>query len=84
MASEVMQGVLRVGRAVDAALEPDGMNLITSAGRAAEQTVFHAHLHVVPRWADDGFGKIWPPENAAAEALKTDAAARIRDECAAP
>lgn len=62
LAAELMTGVLRVGDAVNAALKPEGMNLITSAGSAAEQTVFHLHLHVVPRWARDGFGCIWPIE----------------------
>ena len=52
--------MLRVGRAIRASLEPDGLNLITSAGETAEQTVYHLHLHVVPRWKKDGFGPIWP------------------------
>ena len=59
-ASALMSAVIQVGRAIDGALHPDGMNLISSAGRAAEQSVFHLHLHVVPRWRDDGFGEIWP------------------------
>lgn len=50
----------QIGKAVRCALQPDGLNLITSAGTAAEQTVFHVHLHVVPRWRRDGFGHIWP------------------------
>jgi histidine triad (HIT) family protein len=62
LAATLMGAVLRVGRAIQMALQPDGMNLITSAGSAAEQTVFHLHLHVVPRWRQDEFGKIWPIE----------------------
>lgn len=62
MGDALMRAVLRVGRAIDSALNPDGMNLITSAGRVAEQTLFHVHLHLVPRWRDDGFGRIWPPD----------------------
>ena len=50
------------GRAIERALSPDGMNLITSRGQAAEQTVPHVHLHVVPRWADDPVDQIWPPK----------------------
>jgi histidine triad (HIT) family protein len=61
-AGELAAACLSVGRAVQRALMPQGMNLITSAGTAAEQTVFHLHLHVVPRWANDGFGTIWPPK----------------------
>jgi len=40
------------GRAVDK-LDADGVNLLNSTGRAAWQTVFHFHVHVVPRYADD-------------------------------
>lgn len=58
--AHVMRAVVRVGQAIAEALVPDGMNLISSAGSAAEQTVFHVHLHVVPRWERDGFGQIWP------------------------
>src|SRR5690348_2219107 len=39
--AELFNAVSRVGKAIRAALSPDGMNLITSAGKAAEQTVFH-------------------------------------------
>jgi len=40
----LMQAVIRVGHAIDTALRPDGLNLISSAGQAASQTVFHLHL----------------------------------------
>jgi len=78
IARELMAGVQRVGRAIRTALATDGMNLITSAGETAEQTVFHVHLHVVPRWADDGFGRIWPLESPVTPREERDAAARIR------
>jgi diadenosine tetraphosphate (Ap4A) HIT family hydrolase len=80
-ATELIAAVMRVGRAINVALEPEGMNVITSSGLAAEQTVFHLHLHIVPRWRRDGF-KIWPPERPLAEALKEEAAERIRSACA--
>jgi histidine triad (HIT) family protein len=78
MGRELMAAAIEVGRAIKSALEPDGMNLITSAGAAAEQTVSHLHLHVVPRWDDDGFGEIWPPKKHIKWATKHDAAAQIR------
>lgn len=40
------------GRAV-AALKADGVNLLNCAGADAWQTVFHFHLHVIPRYRDD-------------------------------
>jgi histidine triad (HIT) family protein len=73
--------VVDVGTAVRRALQPDGMNLITSAGAAAEQTVFHLHLHVVPRWDDDGFGRIWPAKGRMAQADVDDAVDRVRRAC---
>lgn len=81
LAAELMSAVVRVGRAVDRALNPEGMNLITSAGETAEQTVFHLHLHVVPRWKRDGFGKIWPLEDTYEDAELGDVADRIRSAC---
>lgn len=63
-AGELGRAARHVGRAILRALEPEGMNLITSAGTAAEQTVAHVHLHVLPRWADDAVAPIWPAKRA--------------------
>ena len=52
--------VLRVSHAVRDALQPEGLNVIQSSGSAASQTVPHLHVHVLPRWADDAVGDIWP------------------------
>lgn len=43
----------RTGRAVKEALGCDGINILQNNGEAAGQTVFHLHLHVVPRWTGD-------------------------------
>ncbi len=77
----LMGAVIRVGRAIEAALKPEGMNLITSAGKTAEQTVFHLHLHLVPRWSKDGFGKIWPTGDRYEDANLDGVAERIRAAC---
>lgn len=52
--------VLRVATALRAAVTPDGLNIIQSNGVAATQTVPHLHVHLVPRWAADAMGPIWP------------------------
>lgn len=52
--------VLRVAAALRAAVTPDGLNIIQSNGVAATQTVPHLHVHLVPRWAADAMGPIWP------------------------
>jgi histidine triad (HIT) family protein len=36
-------------------LDADGVNLLQNTGRVAGQAVFHFHLHVIPRYAGDGF-----------------------------
>jgi diadenosine tetraphosphate (Ap4A) HIT family hydrolase len=45
--------VIEIRRALDAALHPDGYNVGFNAGLVAGQTVMHAHLHVIPRYAGD-------------------------------
>ncbi|WP_432573594.1 HIT family protein [Kineococcus sp. SYSU DK005] len=40
-------------------LRPEGINLFLNDGEAAFQTVFHVHLHVLPRYSGDG----WPVES---------------------
>ncbi|MCZ4562351.1 HIT family protein [Rhodococcus sp. IEGM 1401] len=52
--------VFRVGHTLARAvrhsdLRADGANLVINDGKAAFQTVFHLHLHVVPRWHRDRF-----------------------------
>lgn len=63
-AQRLFRTVLLVGNALRAVLEPDGMNVINSAGAAASQSVFHTHVHLVPRRPGDTMGPIWPPKGA--------------------
>ena len=44
----------RVGRACLEALDADGFHLGLNNGKAARQVVFHAHVHIIPRWHGDG------------------------------
>jgi histidine triad (HIT) family protein len=78
-----MQAVIHVGQAIRKALRPEGMNLISSAGQAASQTVFHHHLHLVPRWPGDPIETIWPPSPRLDGGLLDQTAAAIRDAYAA-
>jgi histidine triad (HIT) family protein len=56
-----MAAVQRLTRRIDEALEPDGFNVLNSCRAAAWQTVFHFHLHVIPRYADDPLKLPWVP-----------------------
>jgi len=50
----VFRSVQRVSRALREGLEPDGLNVLQSNGAAALQTVFHYHVHLIPRYHGDG------------------------------
>ncbi len=50
-------------------LGADGVNLLNSCGRAAWQTVFHFHLHVIPRYDNDPLRLPWSPEPGVGDAL---------------
>jgi histidine triad (HIT) family protein len=49
----------KVSKALRAALKPDGLNVLQANGAAAFQSVFHFHLHLIPRWTKDGKGFDW-------------------------
>ena len=54
--ARMMEVAMRVAASVRASdLKPDGLNFFLADGAAAGQSVFHVHLHVVPRHVGDGF-----------------------------
>lgn len=76
-AAAVMQTAQRVAQAVRAAFDPPGLTLLQANGREGDQTVFHFHMHVVSRHADDGIALSWPRKDPPADVLQ-DYAARLR------
>jgi len=59
-----MQAARRVVDRMRATLEPAGFNILHNIGRAAWQSIFHFHVHVVPRYVDDPLELPWVPEPA--------------------
>ena len=51
----------RIGKHMKEKLGCDGLNLVQNNGEAAGQTVFHFHLHLIPRYKDDGVQLAWTP-----------------------
>ena len=56
-----MLAARRLAARMQQTLEPDGFNILNSCGSAAWQTVFHFHVHVVPRYDDDPLKLPWVP-----------------------
>ena len=59
-AAALMRAAWKIARAVQAAFAPDGITVLQANGAAGWQTVPHAHLHVLPRYLNDGVDLTWP------------------------
>jgi histidine triad (HIT) family protein len=64
----------RLARGARERLGADGVNLLNSNGAAAWQTVFHFHLHVIPRYAGDPLRLPWVPGPGDTDDIKAAAA----------
>ena len=74
LAAAVFRTAARVARAAQKAYAPEGLTLYQANGVAAGQTVFHFHLHLVPRYGHDGLRLTWPVKNPPREQLEANAA----------
>ncbi|MBO4873347.1 MAG: HIT family protein [Lachnospiraceae bacterium] len=66
----VMKVGAKIGAAQMKAFGYDGFNLIQNNGEAAGQSVFHFHLHVIPRKAGDGAVGLWKPGSTTPEEMR--------------
>ena len=75
-ASKIFTIATEVAKAQKAELNPDGLNIIQNNGAAAGQTVFHFHMHLIPRYqsAKNNDILMWSHENFSDEEM-----AQIRD-----
>ena len=69
-----MAAAQRLAKRAKDRLGADGVNLLNSCGPAAWQTVFHFHVHVVPRYDDDPLELPWTPKPGDEEEIKSAAA----------
>nr|WP_083498660.1 HIT family protein [Thermosulfidibacter takaii] len=58
-AGELFKRVNRIAKAVKKGLNADGLNIINNVGEASGQEVFHVHVHIIPRFYDDGMNFGW-------------------------
>jgi histidine triad (HIT) family protein len=60
----------KLGKQLVEKLGADGLNVIQNNGEVAGQTVMHYHLHLIPRYKDDGQHLLWKPGESTPEGLK--------------
>jgi histidine triad (HIT) family protein len=64
-----MLAARRLAKRMEETLEPDGFNILNACRPAAWQTVFHFHIHVIPRYEDDPLKLPWIPRGAEADQI---------------
>jgi histidine triad (HIT) family protein len=77
-AAAIFRSASRVARAIRAAFSPEGLSVYQANGKPAGQTVFHFHIHLVPRHEGDGMALAWPVKNPPREKLQ-EYAEKIRE-----
>lgn len=75
-AAALFRTAVRVARALEREFRPDGLTILQANRAAGWQTVPHVHLHVLPRYLDDGVALTWPRKNPPLDELQA-LAARI-------
>lgn len=58
---KIIKVAQKVGKAMMETLGCDGLNVLQNNGKAAGQTVFHLHLHMIPRYTGDKVNITWTP-----------------------
>ncbi|NWQ41182.1 HIT family protein [Bacillus sp. EB106-08-02-XG196] len=60
IAKNLFESVPAIANALKEEYKPLGLNLVNNNGEQAGQTVFHFHVHLIPRYGQgDGFGAVW-------------------------
>lgn len=70
MAENVLKVAKKVGKKMMRELNCDGLNLVQNNGEAAGQTVFHFHMHLIPRYKEEASLLTWNPGELTEEEMK--------------
>ncbi len=69
-AAKVLVLAKKLAKTMTEKLNCDGFNVVQNNGSVAGQTVFHFHMHLIPRYDTDGQNINWDPREVSAEELK--------------
>lgn len=69
LCGEAMKLAKKMAVKMTKALHADGFNLMQNNGEVSGQTVFHFHLHLIPRYKEDAGCLTWTPHTVSAEEL---------------
>ncbi len=69
-AAKVMVLAKKMAAGMTEKLQCDGFNIVQNNGEVAGQTVMHYHLHLIPRYRDDGQKILWRPNEVSQEELE--------------
>lgn len=69
-AEKVFSVIPKIARAIKKKFEPIGMNLLNNNEAPAMQSVFHYHVHIIPRYGrGDGFDVVWKTHETSSEEM---------------
>ena len=68
-AAHVFQVAVKVAKAMKETLGCEGLNIVQNNGEIAGQTVFHFHMHIIPRYKGDTVNIGWTPGKADADEI---------------
>lgn len=78
-AAAMMRAAARIAKAVQKAFQPEGITVLQANKPAGWQTVPHLHLHVLPRYSNDGVELTWPRKEPGMDKLREYAAKIVLD-----
>lgn len=78
MAAKAMILAKKMATKMTEALKCDGFNIVQNNGEPAGQTVFHFHMHLIPRYKGDGVGLTWTPGELSDE-VRDEILKKVRD-----
>lgn len=71
LCEKIFPVVAKLSNNLKESFNPDGLNVLQNNGTAAGQTVFHFHIHLIPRYNNDSVQIKWTPKELTQEELKS-------------